>query len=138
MPVFEDTQIMEIRNENYKADAVVFENSLNINQKKAYKNIMTALTKENSNKLFFIDEPGENGKSYLNNVLIDIFSNHGVKVLPIAWTGIAAILLIGGKTAHSALRLPLNLNKTSTSGITKNSSYAKTTAPLRIRGGFVP
>ncbi|KAJ8911351.1 hypothetical protein NQ315_011644 [Exocentrus adspersus] len=39
-----------------------------------------------------------------------------VPVLSVAWTGIAATLLIGGKTAHRAFRLPIHLSETSSVG----------------------
>uniref|UniRef100_A0ABD2WQ69 ATP-dependent DNA helicase n=1 Tax=Trichogramma kaykai TaxID=54128 RepID=A0ABD2WQ69_9HYME len=48
-------------------------------------------------------------------------------VLAIASSGIAATLLDGGRTAHSALKLPLNLHvtETPTCNITKNSGMGK-------------
>ena len=47
------------------------------------------------------------------------------KVLSVAWTGIAATLLIEGRTVHSTFQLPLELNETSTSNMTLNSKKAK-------------
>ena len=93
---------------------------------------MKPLVQMNSNKLFYIDGPGGSGKSYLHNVIIDISNHRGVKVLPIACTGIAAILLKGGQTAHTAFKLPLNLTKTSTCGVKKNSTYAKQLKDSRV------
>ncbi len=47
------------------------------------------------------------------------------KVLSVAWTGIAATLLIEGRTVHSTFQLPLELSETSTSNMTLNSKKAK-------------
>ena len=46
------------------------------------------------------------------------------KVVSVAWTGIAATLLIEGRTVHSTFQLPLDLNDTSTSNMTLNSKEA--------------
>ena len=86
---------------------------------------MRAITENDSNKLIYIDGPGGSGKSYLHNILIKVLNNSKIKVLPIAWTGIAATLLTDGETVHTAFKLPLNLNETSTCSISINSSYAK-------------
>ena len=45
----------------------------------------------NYNKCFFIDGPSGSGKSYLLNSLITHLNNENINVLPVAWTGIAAI-----------------------------------------------
>lgn len=63
-----------------------------------------------SGQFFFLDAPGGTGKTFLLNLLLaEIRSNHGI-ALAAASSGIAATLLEGGKTAHSAFKLPLNLN----------------------------
>lgn len=43
----------------------------------------------------------------------------------VAWTGIASILLIDGRTVHNAFQIPLNLNEDSRSGIPCQSLKAK-------------
>jgi hypothetical protein len=47
------------------------------------------------------------------------------KVLSVGWTGIAATLLIEGRTVHSTFQLPLELNETSTSNMILNSKNIK-------------
>lgn len=54
-----------------------------------------------------------------------ILRARGDMVLPIAWTGIAATLLKGGKTVHSQFLLPLNINETSISNIKESHKKAK-------------
>lgn len=96
-------------------------NSLNHNQKKIFDAIISAVNNLSEDKLYFIDGPGGSGKSYLHNVIIKVLENQNIDVLAMAWTGIAAILLKGGQTVHSAFQLPLNLNETTVCGIKVNS-----------------
>lgn len=133
LPLFDMANVIDIQTgESKTVDVNQLENSLNFNQKKTYKAIMKSISEANSNKLFFIDGPGGSGKSYLHNIIKDVLHHRGIKVLPIAWTGIAAILLKGGQTAHTAFRLPLNLNQTTTCGIKSNSAYAKTIKETKV------
>ena len=44
--------------------------------------------------------------------------------IPVAWTGIAAMLLEGGRTVHNRFKLPIQLNETSVSSIKANSNEA--------------
>ncbi|UYV67664.1 hypothetical protein LAZ67_5001520 [Cordylochernes scorpioides] len=60
--------------------------------------------------LLFLDAPGGTGKTFLLNlILAEIRMKHEI-ALAVASSGIAATLLDGGRTAHSAFKLPLNLN----------------------------
>jgi len=53
--------------------------------------------------------PGGTGKTFLISlILAEIRSNNGI-ALAVALSGIAATLLDGGSTAHSAFKLPLNI-----------------------------
>lgn len=65
-------------------------------------------TSSNDN-LIYIDAPGGTGKTFLLNVIIKGMTKKGFKVLAVAHTGVAAILLENGRTAHSMFRLPLNI-----------------------------
>ena len=61
-------------------------------------------------RLFFIDAPGGTGKTFLINlILAEIRSKYDI-ALAMASSGIAATLLDDGRTAHSALKLPLKVN----------------------------
>lgn len=54
--------------------------------------------------------------NFIKNFIYSI--GKGVKVHVLATTGIAATLLFGGNTVHSGMKLPLNINETSTCNIT--------------------
>lgn len=60
-------------------------------------------------RLFFVDGPGGTGKTFMFSTLICVLRSKGVEVLPIAWTGIAASLLNGGRTAHSTFKCPFEM-----------------------------
>lgn len=109
-------------NDNINEERLI--NSLNNNQRRSFDEIAHATNNPNANKLFFIDGPGGSGKSYLHNVIIKVLKKRNIEVLAMAWTGIAAILLEGGQTVHSAIQLPLNLNETTVCGIKVNSPRA--------------
>lgn len=77
--------------------------------------------------LFFLDAPGGTGKTFLLNLLLaQIRKDKGIAVA-VASSGIAATLLDGGRTAHSVLKLPLNLHheEIPVCNITKNSDRGR-------------
>lgn len=73
--------------------------------------------------IFFLDAPGGTGKTHVvKSILAKIRSESGV-ALALASSGIAATLFPGGRTAHSALKLPLNMQfiEAPTCNISKSS-----------------
>jgi len=78
-------------------------------QRLAYDTVVEYVQRGNGG-IIFLDAPGGTGKTFLLNlILAEIRMKHGI-ALAVASSGIAATLLDGGRTAHSALKLPLNLN----------------------------
>ncbi|XP_014784030.1 uncharacterized protein LOC106879105 [Octopus bimaculoides] len=61
--------------------------------------------------IFFLDAPGGTGKTFLIKLLLSKVRLNKVIALAVASSGIAATLLAGGRTAHSAFKLPLDLAK---------------------------
>lgn len=49
-----------------------------------------------------------------------------------AFSGIASTLLMGGRTLHSAFKLPIPILDTSTANITPNSSYGRYINPVHL------
>ncbi|XP_045537593.1 uncharacterized protein LOC123721796 [Papilio machaon] len=81
---------------------------LNSEQKIIFNTIIQKVASDQGG-LFFLDVPGGTGKTFLlNSLLAQIRKDKGVAVA-VASSGIAATLLSGGRTAHSVLKLPLNL-----------------------------
>ena len=76
-------------------------------------------------KIFFIDGPGGSGKTYIYNYLIHHARSYELKVVASALTGIAATLLLGGKTAHSTFKIPIPCFENSACRISPSSPYAE-------------
>jgi hypothetical protein len=60
--------------------------------------------------LYYLDGPGGTGKTFLLNCIIDTSRGHNQKTVAVASTGVAALLLRGGKTAHSGFKIPVNFS----------------------------
>lgn len=74
-----------------------------------YKKTLNSI-KLNLEKCIILDVPGETLKTYwINLLLAKVRSSYGIAIAA-ASSGITATLLHGGKTPHSAFKLPLNLN----------------------------
>ncbi|KAJ8868809.1 hypothetical protein PR048_030350 [Dryococelus australis] len=58
-------------------------------------------------RVFFVDGPGGSGKTFLYNCIIHSLRADGKIVYPVAWTGIASIVLAGGSTSHTLFKLPV-------------------------------
>lgn len=71
--------------------------------------IFSSIQDETKSKLFFVDAFGGSGKTYLFNTIIKEFECKNLNVLAVAHSGIAAILLKGGRTAHSLLKIPIDI-----------------------------
>ncbi|KIH47189.1 hypothetical protein ANCDUO_22754 [Ancylostoma duodenale] len=95
-------------------------------QKLAYDAIMHMIRQGNGG-LFFFDAPGGTGKTFLINLLLAEIREQNEIAVAVASSGIAATLLGGGRTAHSALKLPLDLARSETPvcSISKGSGKAE-------------
>ena len=90
--------------------------SLTETQREVLEEIVAAIDDvERPHRFFFLDGLGGSGKTYLYNTLISHLNRQNKIVLSYATTGIAADLLIGGRTAHSGMKLPIPILETSTS-----------------------
>lgn len=77
--------------------------------------------------VFYLDGPGGTGKTFLyNNLILSLRHVFGVNSIAVAWTGIAACLLINGQTAHRAFKIPLTLSDTSKAGFDMESHETQT------------
>ncbi len=93
-----------------------------------YETIINCVENQNSNenepKLFFIFGAGGTGKTFLYNTIIDKVRSLGKCVISMASSGVAALLLNHGRTAHSSLKIPLKVNSTSLCNIPPKSLLA--------------
>jgi hypothetical protein len=75
-------------------------------------------------RLFFVAGCGGTGKTFLWTTLASRLRGEGKIVLAVASSGIAALLLPGGRTAHSRFRIPLALNDQSSCSISQRTAVA--------------
>ncbi|OSC97184.1 hypothetical protein PYCCODRAFT_1377786, partial [Trametes coccinea BRFM310] len=95
------------------------EDQLNGDQLSAYEKIVASVRQQES-KLYFVHGPGGTGKTFLYSTLCHKLRGEGHIVLCVAASGIAALLLDGGRTAHSMFKIPVEgLNPDSTCAIPK-------------------
>lgn len=129
---------MDVR--DHEEEANKMEQSLNSDQKKAFKTIMDAVEsngKGRDGNCFFLQGSGGCGKTYVyryayTEILKPLLyycrtiyhklqtNNPPIPVIMIATTGIAATLLIKGTTAHRKFMLPLNADANATSSVCMN------------------
>ncbi|XP_057793359.1 uncharacterized protein LOC131009979 [Salvia miltiorrhiza] len=93
-------------------------------QRCVYDTIMSA-AQSNSGGMFFIYGYGGTGKTFIWNTLSAALRSKGEIVLNVASSGIASLLLPGGRTAHSRFKIPINVNEDSTCNIHQGSPLAE-------------
>jgi hypothetical protein len=117
-----------IREQRYNVDeqaALAAENipKLNQEQHSAFDEIVKAVD-EQSGQTFFLHGAGGTGKTFLYNILCFHFRSQAKIVVCVASSGIAALLLIGGRTAHSCFKIPLKIHEESVCSFPKNGELA--------------
>ncbi|CAF1454121.1 unnamed protein product [Rotaria sp. Silwood1] len=95
-------------------------------QKAAYNTILDRINRK-AGGIIFLDAPGGTGKTFVINLLLAKIRRKSEIAIAVASSGIAATLLHGGRTAHSTLKLPLNLTQCETPlcNISKGTGEAK-------------
>nr|AAD25596.1 putative helicase [Arabidopsis thaliana] len=96
---------------------------LTLEQKSVYDNIIGAVN-ENVGGVFFVYGFGGTGKTFLWKTLSAALRSKGDIVLNVASSGIASLLLEGGRTAHSRSGIPLNPNEFTTCNMKAGSDRA--------------
>ena len=110
MTALKNTYLMEekgydVEEQQSKHDSLF--QSLNDEQKLVFHEVMDSVEHQRG-KLFFLNGLGGTGKTYLYTTIITKLRAMKKIVLPVASSGIAALLLPGGRTAHSRFKIPLN------------------------------
>ncbi|MCO5600378.1 hypothetical protein L7F22_054489 [Adiantum nelumboides] len=104
--------------------AIEIESCLNLGQRDAFNRVLQAV-QSNNGAVFFLDGPGGSGKTYVYNVLLSRVRGEGKIALTCASSGIAALLLSNGRTAHSRFKIPIDVHNTLTCNIKVNNTLAK-------------
>ncbi|XP_033131448.1 uncharacterized protein LOC103828425 [Brassica rapa] len=85
-------------------------NLLNAEQHAIYESVLDSVDKKEE-KLFFVYGAGSTRKTFLYQTIISRLRSRKQIVLPVASSGIAALLLPNGRTAHSRFNIPLKLDE---------------------------
>ena len=92
----------------------------NPEQHNAYDAAMGSVNRK-LGKMIFIHSARGGGKSLVCNIIAAAVCSQEKIALCVALSGIAALLLEGGWTAHSRFRIPLKIFETSVAGIEQGS-----------------
>ena len=103
------------RPENCQANEI----KLNDEQIIFYNKILQSVNNEDG-KLFFIDAPAGTRKTFLINLLLAKIKMANKEHTAVASSGIAATLLLNCRTAHSIVKIPIQLNEDSICSIKNN------------------
>lgn len=134
LPMPDEHRMSEIRNKllreelNYDYHDLENEHSalitqLNNNQRNVYDCVINAVN-EKKPGLFFVYGHGGTGKTFLWHTIISKIRSEGKIVLAVASSGIASLLLPGGRTAHSRFKIPLTVTDCSTCQIKRGTHLA--------------
>ncbi len=104
-------------------ETILAVSTMNNDQLQIYHDIINTVTNKSiESRLFFVDAPGGTGKTFVSNAILSRIRSDGKIGLAVASSGIASLLLIGGRTAHSRFKIPIIINENSICNITPNSS----------------
>ncbi|KAH9120307.1 hypothetical protein AeMF1_007478 [Aphanomyces euteiches] len=93
-----------------------------------YNDVMSEITKESTvrrGKAYFLEGEGGSGKTFISNILLAQVLSMNKIALAVASSGLAALNLIGGTTAHSRFCLPRSLHELSRCDVRKQSHLAE-------------
>lgn len=97
---------------------------LNHDQRAAYERVISSI-ENNKGKIFFLNGPGGTGKTFVYNTVCSKLRSEGHIILCVSSSGISALLLQGGRTAHSMFKIPIDdLSEHSICNIPKRSTRA--------------
>ncbi|XP_031096932.1 ATP-dependent DNA helicase PIF2-like [Ipomoea triloba] len=100
-------------------------------QRGVYDTIMGDASSSNGG-LFFVYGYGGTGKTFLWKTLSATLRSQGEIVINVASSGIASLLLPGGKTAHSRFAIPININEDSTCNIKPGTDLAELISKTKL------
>ena len=99
--------------------------SFNEEQREVYNAVMAAVEGEEKH-VFFLHSAGGGGKTYVCNTIAAAVRARRRVALCVASSGIASLLLDGGRTSHSRFHIPINIDETSRCKIKRNDFLHRT------------
>lgn len=105
---------------NLKVKASQHIGCLNQMQSVIFEKIIHSIA-ANTGGLYFVYGHGGTGKTFLWSTIVSQLRSEGKIVLVIASSGIASLLIEGGRTAHSRFKIPIDADEFSCCAIKKNT-----------------
>ena len=96
---------------------------LNDEQKQFFQAVKEGIDGEGG--MFIVDAPGGTGKTYVLDCLLSYVRSKGGIAVATALSAVASKLLDGGRTLHSKLKLPINIQEDSLCKFNKNTAVGK-------------
>ena len=121
--LFSDKPLSEEERRKLGNQSWKMQDNLNMEQCLAFATINAAFHRGNGG-VFFLDGPAGTGKTFIYNLLLDEIRSRGKFAIAVASSGVAAILLSGGTTAHSRFKIPLEEPGVKSCSIKKQSAAA--------------
>ena len=103
---------LDYNKEQLAARVIANKAKFNDAQNGVYNAVMESVN-NNTGKTFFLHSAGGCGKTFVCNTITAAVRSQGKIALCVASSGIASLLLEGGRTAHSTFKIPLQVNDTS-------------------------
>eukprot|EP00794_Sanderia_malayensis_P001221 gene1221-biopygen450 len=98
---------------------------LNPEEVQVHNAVVHAIKTQSTDNYFFLEGPAGSGKTFLYNTFVHNLPASGYKAKCVAYSGIAATLLIHGRTAHSTFQIPIPLLDNSTCNVKAQSIRAQ-------------
>lgn len=126
LEILKNRALMEER--NYDPEVLKRESNhlipkLNLQQRNIFEKVLHAVNNQKQ-ELIFLYGHGGTGKTFVWKTLLYTLRSQRKIVLAVASSGIAALLLPGGRTDHSRFKLPINLTDESLCTVKKNTQLA--------------
>lgn len=96
----------------------------NADQARAVNQVIHSVN-NNLGQLFFLDGPGGTGKTFVEHLCLAKVRAMGKIALPVASSGVAALLLQGGRTAHFRFSIPVDVMEDSVCNVSYQSRQAE-------------
>lgn len=97
---------------------------LNIEQLKIFQFVVEGCKSDNQ-VLCYIDGPGGTGKTFLLNTILHHFESKEMNTVAVASAGVAAQLLLNGRTAHFAFKIPFKSDPKSVCGLSDRDEFSR-------------
>ncbi|XP_028094153.1 uncharacterized protein LOC114294224 [Camellia sinensis] len=123
--------LTQCSNEAQHADPQITIDCLNNGQRNTY-NTITSSVFQNKGTVFFLNGGAGTGKTFLYNTIALKCRSLGHIVVTAASSGIASLLLVGGRTTHSTFSILLDVLENSLCGFSKQSLQAELFRKTRL------